>query len=109
MSSNPTPSSIGWDTSPIAEDKNNVFGWGAFDNSRYGSAGAFPSREACIDFVMGRINALYLTSGAQYYHTAPCVGEGYGSGGFGMNRAYATDDEWGPKIASLARKLEREA
>ena len=58
---------------------------------------------------MGRVNALYLTPGARYYDTAPCVGEGYGSGGFGMNKNYATGDDWGPQIASIARKLEREA
>jgi hypothetical protein len=98
----------GWGTAKIYEDKNNLFGWAAFDDTPYESAGKFPSRDACIDFVMGRVNAIYLTPGSKYYDTAPCVGAGYGSTGYGMNKHYASDPEWGPQIASLARKLERE-
>jgi len=97
----------GWGTAKIYKEKNNLFGWGAFDDSPYESAGKFPSREDCIDFVLGRINSLYLTSGAKYYHTAPCVGAGYGSAGYGMNRYYSTDPDWGPQIASIVRRIEQ--
>jgi beta-N-acetylglucosaminidase len=51
----------GWGSAKIAREKKNLFGWSAFDASPYSSATGFPVRETCVDFVMGRINELYLT------------------------------------------------
>ena len=92
----------GWGTSRIYKEKNNLFGWSAFDNSPYSSATGFPSREACIDFVMGRVDALYLTPNGKYFRQAPCVGNKL----FGMNVEYAAEADWGANIASIARQIE---
>ena len=96
----------GWGTARIAREKNNLFGWSAFDDSPYASARAFPSRDACIDFVIGRIDALYLRPSGPYFVKTPCLGR-KGSDGYGMNVHYATDPQWGAKIARIARALER--
>ena len=96
----------GWGSSRIAKEKNNLFGWSAFDNSPYSSATGFPSRAECIDFVMGRINALYLTPSGKYYRKAPCLGH-KPPNGYGMNVKYATDPNWGQKIAITANALEQ--
>lgn len=96
----------GWGSSRIAREKNNLFGWSAFDESPYRSATGFPDRETCIDFVMGRINELYLTPSGRYFRRAPCLGRG-GTGGYGMNAKYATDPGWGAKIARIANAMEQ--
>jgi flagellum-specific peptidoglycan hydrolase FlgJ len=92
----------GWGTSKIYKEKNNLFGWSAFDDSPFSSATGFPTREACIDFVMGRVDALYLNSAGKYYRQAPCVGNKL----FGMNVEYALEADWGTSIASIARQME---
>lgn len=96
----------GWGRSAIARDKHNLFGWCAFDFSPYESARAFPSWDACIDFVMGRISTMYLTVGGAYWTGFPCLGKG-GAGAYGMNEHYATDPAWGQKIANVATSIER--
>jgi beta-N-acetylglucosaminidase len=95
----------GWGRSAICREKKNLFGWSAFDASPYASARAFPDYAACVEYVMGRINELYLTEGGKYFAHAPCVGRG-GLHGFGMNVHYATDPNWGRKIATIARNIE---
>ncbi len=96
----------GWGNARIAREKNNLFGWSAFDESPYSSATGFPDRETCIDFVMGRINKLYLTPSGRFFRGAPCLGKG-GSDGYGMNANYASDSKWGTKIARIANDLEQ--
>lgn len=93
----------GWGASRISREKNNLFGWSAFDSSPYSSARAFPSRAACIDFVMGRIDDLYLSPSGKWFRGAVL-----GDRTHGMNANYATDPEWGRKIAAIVRRLERE-
>lgn len=95
----------GWGASRIAREKNNLFGWSAFDKTPYASARAFPSREEGIDFVLGRIDTLYLTPGGRFYRSAPCLGR-KGAGGYGMNVCYASDPDWGRKIARIAEAME---
>ena len=92
----------GWGTSRIYKDKNNLFGWAAFDDSAYASPKGFPSREACIDFVMGKVNALYLSPTGKYFRQAPCVGNRL----FGMNVEYAAEADWGANISLIARQME---
>jgi hypothetical protein len=92
----------GWGTSRIYKEKNNLFGWSAFDSSPFSSATGFPTREACIDFVMGRVDALYLSPTGKYYRQAPCVGNKL----FGMNVEYAAEADWGANIARIARQME---
>jgi hypothetical protein len=96
----------GWGAARIAREKNNLFGWSAFDASPYSSATGFPDRETCIDFVMGRIIKLYLTPSGRYFRRAPCLGQG-GTGSYGMNANYASDPGWGAKIARIANTMEQ--
>ena len=95
----------GWGTSRIAREKNNLFGWSAFDKSPYGSAKGFPTREHCILFVAERIRTLYLEPSGRYFRKAPCLGF-RGKNGYGMNMNYATDQNWGKKIARIANTME---
>lgn len=94
-----------WGTSRIAREKNNLFGWRAFDSSPYVSAKEFPTRAECILFVVERIKTLYLVPHGKYYVKAPCLGF-RGPDGYGMNVHYATDAGWGAKIANIARAME---
>jgi hypothetical protein len=66
------------------------------------SATGFPSREACIDFVMGRVDTLYLNPTGKYFRQAPCVGNML----FGMNVEYAAEADWGANVAIIGRQME---
>ncbi|MCA9805817.1 MAG: glucosaminidase domain-containing protein [Cyanobacteria bacterium HKST-UBA02] len=93
----------GWGTSTIYREKNNLFGWTAYDSNPGGAATKFQSREDCISKVVPIINSNYLTPGGKYFSKRPCVGNKK----YGMNVNYASDPDWGAKIASIARRLER--
>lgn len=71
--------------SAIARDKNNLFGFMAYDRSPYQSAGYFRTREECIDVVAAYISKHYLTRGGAY-----CEGYSIES----MNVHYASDPNW---------------
>jgi hypothetical protein len=93
----------GWGRSWICQEKNNLFGWRAFDINPAGEAKEFDSPEECIDFVMGRVNKSYLTEGGRFFEEKPCLG----NKSYGMNVHYATDPDWGVKIANIARIMEK--
>jgi beta-N-acetylglucosaminidase len=88
--------------SHICNEKNNLFGFMAFDASAFASAKEFESPAECIDFVMERINTNYLTPGGKYFEKRPCLGNKE----FGMNVHYATDPKWGIGIANWGVKIE---
>jgi len=85
-----------WGTSEIAQDKRNLFGWGAEDSDPYGGAKRFASFEACVDYVMGEVADHYLEPG-DFRYNGPTLD--------GMNVYYATDDRWDVKIAEHYRTL----
>lgn len=95
----------GWGESLLCKEKNNLFGWGAEDGDPYGGAKRFDSREECIAYVVSRVDQLYLRPTGRYFQTSPCLGNKR----YGMNVNYASDQAWGSKIASIGRKVEREA
>ncbi len=82
--------------SRIARDKNNLFGFQAYDRSPYSSAGRFMSREACIDYVAGYIANNYLSPSGRYFH-------GYSIES--MNVCYATDENWSRGIKARLNQL----
>jgi hypothetical protein len=90
----------GWGTSRISQIKNNLFGWNAFDSNPNLATG-FESRAQCIDFVMGRVNALYLDPRGDFFVGSPCVGNKQ----IGMNVNYAAESDWGASIAAIAKHL----
>ncbi len=83
----------GWGQSAIAQNKHNLFGFGANDSNPYGDATTFTSFDACIQYVAQFIETHYLTVGGAYYHGATLRG---------MNVDYASDPNWAEKIASIA-------
>lgn len=85
-----------WGTSPLAQDKNNLFGYGAYNSCPYECAWDFETKVECIETVMTFVKDDYLTEGGQYYD-APTLR--------GMNIFYATDDNWMNGIASIMNSL----
>ncbi len=88
-----------WGASTIAQDKKNLFGWGAEDSDPYGGAKRFDSFEACVWYVMEQVGELYLTPG-DFRYNGPTLD--------GMNVYYATDDRWDVKIVGQYRTLANE-
>ena len=82
-----------WGTSAIAQDKHNLFGYGADDANPYQDARSFPSFDACIQFVARMVAENYLSPNGAFYH-GPTLR--------GMNVDYASDPNWADKIARIA-------
>jgi len=85
-----------WGTSPLAGDKNNLFGYGAYDSCPYECAWTFKTKQECVETVMPIIKADYLTEGGKYYN-GPTLR--------GMNSKYATDQNWKNGIAKIINSL----
>jgi beta-N-acetylglucosaminidase len=85
-----------WGTSAIAQDKHNLFGYGANDANPYNDALSFPSFDACIQFVAQKVAQDYLSSSGAFYH-GPTLR--------GMNIDYASDPYWATKIATIANTI----
>lgn len=62
-----------WGTSRIAQDKKNLFGYGAIDSDPYNGAYTFSTYKEGIQFVMGRVKTNYLTPGGKYYVTEATI------------------------------------
>lgn len=91
----------GWGKSRISREKNNLFGYMAYDRSPYESAHGFKTKADSIDRVASFVSKQYLNEEGRYYH---------GSDLRGMNVRYATDKNWKNGIAkvmlSLAKKTQ---
>jgi peptidoglycan hydrolase-like protein with peptidoglycan-binding domain len=83
----------GWGTSSLALNKNNWFGYGAYDRDAYGYGGTFPSSEYAIMFEAWEVRQNYLTPGASNYHSSPTLN--------GMNANYATSSTWADSIGEI--------
>lgn len=82
--------------SRIATDKNNLFGFQAYDNSPYASAGSFSSMEECIDKVAQYLSENYLNPSGKYFN-------GYGVSDIGQR--YATDPNWATAIENITNRF----
>lgn len=78
-----------WGNSRIAQDKNNLFGFRAYDRSPYESAAAFKSYGDCILYVGKYLRDNYLTKGGKYYKGTSIIA---------VNKSYATDKNWAYKV-----------
>jgi len=85
-----------WGNSQLARDKNNLFGYGAFDRCPYECAYSYASKAESVEQVMTNVKADYLTEGGKYYE-APTLA--------GMNIHYATDQNWKNGIASIMNSI----
>ena len=90
-------------TSGYAVNRNNLFGWSAYDDSP-NNATYFSSVRVCVNEQMGRnLNWFMDYTNSRYFGT--CVG----NKGSGFNVKYASDPYWGMKIASIAYKIDKYA
>ncbi|MBQ6478274.1 MAG: glucosaminidase domain-containing protein [Erysipelotrichaceae bacterium] len=90
-------------TSGYAVNRNNLFGWAAYDDSP-NNATYFSSVSACVKEQMGRNLAWFMDyTNRRYFGT--CVG----NKGSGFNVSYASDPYWGVKIASIAYQIDKYA
>ena len=86
----------GWGGSSIASDKNNLFGYGAYDSSPYDSAYEFSDYSEGID-LLARVFAKYYLNpeGTEIYDGNKADGCYYhGATLTGVNTKYATDKNW---------------
>lgn len=83
-------------TSQIAQDKHNLYGYGADDAHPYQDAYSFPSFAACIDYVARMVAENYLSPSGSFYH-GPTLR--------GMNVDYASDPNWAENIARIGRSF----
>ncbi|MBJ7985764.1 MULTISPECIES: S-layer homology domain-containing protein [Bacillus] len=82
-------------TSDLAKDKNNLFGLNATDDSPFGNGLTFNSKEDCIEHAAKvYMNEGYLNPSSWRY-TAAYTGDKAG----GLNMKYASDANWGKKVA----------
>ncbi|MEF9891777.1 MAG: glucosaminidase domain-containing protein [Anaerorhabdus sp.] len=88
-------------TSDFALNRNNLFGWNAFDSDP-GSASYFSSVEAAINEHMG-INLRGYTN----IEDSRFFGSHVGNKGSGFNVKYAADPYWGYKIAAIAYSIDK--
>ena len=86
----------GWGRSKIAKEKNNIFGYKAYDSSPFKSAMIFKNYDDCVNTVMGAVKKEYLTPGGKYYNEATLEG---------MNVRYATDRNWNKNIRKLMNEI----
>lgn len=88
-------------TSKIALEKNNLFGWKAYDTSPYLSADAFKSAQQAVDEMMA-INLKGYTNTTSWKNN----GSFLGNKAEGLNVYYASASDWGKIIASIAYRVD---
>ena len=96
-----------WGTSTIANDKKNLFGYGAFDNSPYESAYEFDDYSDGIETVAKALVKYYLNpAGTKIYDDEEAKGTFYNEPTVkGVNEKYATDPNWHSSVFGYMEKL----
>ena len=86
----------GWGTSKIANDKKNLFGYGAYDSNPYGGSYSFSTYAEGIDLVARVLVKNYLNpKGTEIYDGQTATGMYYnGPTLTGVNTRYASDKNW---------------
>ncbi len=86
----------GWGTSKIANDKKNLFGYGAYDSNPYGGSFSFDTYAEGIDLVARVLVKNYLNpKGTEIYDGQVATGRYYnGPTLTGVNTRYASDKNW---------------
>lgn len=90
----------GWGTSKIANDKKNLFGYGAYDSNPYGGSYSFETYAEGIDLVARVLVKNYLNpKGTEIYDGQTANGTYYnGPTLTGVNTRYASDKNWANAI-----------
>lgn len=89
----------GFGTSRIARDKNNLFGFTAYDGSPYESATSFSSKGESVDRTARYLSEHYLNPNGKYYN---------GLSVEAIGKRYATDPNWSGAINSRINSLLQE-
>lgn len=85
----------GWGNSTLAQTKNNLFGYQAYDNDP-NKAMYFSSKAEAIDTVGSHLAKNYLRSDGKYYNGATPAG---------VNVMYCSSGEWASKVVSIMNKV----
>ena len=96
-----------WGTSQIALQKNNLFGYGAYDSSPYNSAYTYNDYSQSIDLIARVFVKYYLNpKGTSIYGGETAAGTYYnGPTLTGVNTRYATDKNWANAVFSHMKYL----
>ena len=84
-----------WGSSVLAREKNNLFGFGAYDSNPYHGAKVFASKEECVKHVAQFLRDHYLEG--SYYRGKTIQS---------INQTYASDRAWGEKIFATMTRLD---
>ena len=89
-----------WGTSKIANNKNNLFGYGAYDSNPYNKAYSFSSYAESIDLIARVFVKYYLNpKGTNIYGGEKAIGSYYnGATLSGVNKKYASDKNWANSV-----------
>lgn len=82
--------------SKIAQEKNNLFGFGAYDSSPYASAKSYSSKSDSIYDVAKHLSNNYLRQDGAYF-------QGYSIDA--VNKNYSTDKLWASKIKKISSEI----
>lgn len=96
-----------WGTSKIAQNKNNLFGYGAYDSNPYNGAYSFSNYSESIDLISRVFVKYYINpKGATIYGSEKATGTYYnGATLSGINKRYATDKNWANGVYSHMKYL----
>lgn len=84
-----------WGTSALAREKNNLFGFGAYDSNPYHGAMVFATKEDCVKHVAQFLRDHYIEG--DYYRGKTIQS---------INQLYASDLAWGEKVFATMVKLD---
>lgn len=96
----------GYGTSGYARDRNNLFGWGAYD-SNPDNAYTFATLAQGINEHMGINLRYYLDATNTSTPLSKFYASNIGNKGAGINTRYASDPWWSIKIAGIAFRIDR--
>ena len=96
-----------WGTSQIAQDKKNLFGYGAYDDTPYDSSYEFSTYAEGIETVAKSLVKYYLNpAGTKIYDGETAAGWYYNGPTLeGVNTRYASDKDWHTKVFSYMDML----
>lgn len=96
-----------WGTSKLAVDKNNLFGYTAYDRDPYNSATTFENYESAINTVAEALSTKYLhVAGTAISDGITATGIYFnGTTAKSVNMRYASDENWSNKVFSYMQYL----
>lgn len=96
-----------WGTSKIAREKNNLFGYGAYDSNPYNGAYSFSNYSESIDLIARVFVKYYINpKGTSIYGGEKAAGTYYNGPTLrGINTKYATDKNWANSVYNHMKYL----